>query len=185
MLYVVNLFGDGVRYWMCNPASPTWEPLHSFKKKHKLRWDQLLFDLSLLNELGFAHWSELATSPEQTGFVLSQNNRIELKKGGRFLEKFRADELYNNRTLFPRFQTDVLQSEHFIEKPLFLFQLETGLIAKYTFEATDFRLDELRFGLTKPLANEEDLLLTEISYAGLILLKVKEDTVVRGLRIIE
>jgi hypothetical protein len=141
--------------------------------------------LSLLNELGFTNWSELAASPEYIGFVLSQNNRIELKKGGRFLEKFRSDELYNERTLFPRFQTIIRHNDYSIEKPLFIFQLETGLVAKYTFEAIDFRLDELRFGLTKPLENEEDLLLTEISYAGSILSKVKEDTIVRGMRIIE
>lgn len=184
-MFVVNLFGDGVRYWMCNPASPTWEPLQTFKEKHALSWDQLLFDLSLLNELGFTHWSELAASPEQIGFVLSQNNHIELKKGAKFLEKFRADELYNERTLFPRFQTTIRQNNYSIEKPLFIFQLETGLVAKYTFETQEFRMDELRFGLSKPLPFEEDLLLTDLTYADLVLSKLKEDTVVRGMRIIE
>jgi hypothetical protein len=181
-LYVLNLFGDGIRYWICDTDSPKWEPLVKYKNENHSDWNDLLFDLSFLNKFGFNHWSALATEQEAYGFLLTEKNRVEIKKGARFLEKFRSIELYNDTTLFPRFQTDIRTIETVNSLKLFIMQFETGLSGKYKIETEAISIDDLQFILEQVIPDKDELLFTGLNYKGIKLMNSDQDTVVRGLK---
>ena len=183
-MYVINLFGDGIRYWICDTSSPKWRPLLQFKEENSLEWNEMLFDLSLLERFGFDYWSSLATEPECFGFLLSAKNRIELKKGGRFLDKFKSNELYNDTTLFPQFQTEIRKTRLRNSEIAVIMQFETGLIGKYKIDSKTLLIDDIKFILEQVIPNEKDLLFTGLKFCGTELLTAKQDTVVRGMKCI-
>ncbi len=101
---IINLFGIGIRYWICKLPEDIYDEMQQIRIKHSFEWEQLLFDFDLLAHFGYAHWSELSDNPEQTGFLLDPQNRIEIKQGAKFIARFRANELTNDATLFPLYQ---------------------------------------------------------------------------------
>lgn len=183
-MYVINFFGDGVRYWICDTSSQKWEPLTKYREENDSDWNDLLFDLSFLKKFGFDHWSVLATKPEAYGFLLSDRNRIEIKKGARFLEKFRSVELYNDNTLFPRFQTEIRKREILNKNEVILMQFETGLTGKYKLEVESMRIDDLQFVIETVIPSEDELLFTELKFKGTKITTADQDTVVRGMKCI-
>ena len=185
MSYIINLFGNGIRYWVCDTDAPILEPLNALRLQRSLRWDQVLFDLSLLNRHGIDHWSSLSQQGEKLGFVLSDQNRIEIKKASKLIQRFHSIELYNDQTLFPRFQTNTLPFPDRSTDQLIILQFETGLLGKYRFTSDQIQMEDLNFMLERPIPQENDLLLTGITHRGNALVSEQEDTVVRGLRVIE
>ena len=105
MNYILNLFGTGIRYWICEIPISVFEEMTRIQIKQKVEWEQLLFDFDFLKHFGYHHWSELSKHPEQTGFLLDPQNRIEIKQGSKFIARFRANELTNHETLFPLYQS--------------------------------------------------------------------------------
>jgi hypothetical protein len=183
--HIINLFGNGVRYWVCDLDTPEMEPLIQLKIQHSLRWDQILFDLSLLNRLGIEHWSSLSCIEEKLGFILSNQNRVEIKKGSKLVLRFKSDELYGDVLLFPRFRSTTIKAQETLSPRLMIFQFETGSAGKFRIDSEEFNLDDLLFNLEQPLLHENDLLLTGITYQNRKLENERQDTVVRGLRVVE
>lgn len=185
MSYIINLFGNGIRYWICDLDAPQMQPLIAAKQQRSLRWDQVLFDLSLLNRHGIEHWSSLSASKEKLGFMLTDQNRVEIKKATKLVQRFHPYELYNDRLLFPRFRTTVKPAQDLLSPHLMIFQFETGSLGKFRIETENLKLDDLVFNLEQPIVQETDLLLTGISYEDQRIINERQDTVVRGLRVVE
>ena len=146
--FIINLFGMGIRYWICEIPIPLYEEMNKIRLNHKVEWENLLFDFDFLNHYGFSHWCELSAHPEHSGFLLDLQNRIEIKQGAKFIARFRANALLNEDTLFPLYQTVEIDFP-FSTKPgfqtLILIQFEKGLIAKFKFESNVFSMDNLSF----------------------------------------
>lgn len=181
-MFVINFFGDGIRYWICDTSNPKWEPLIKYREEKNSDWNDLLFDLSFLKKFGFDHWSALATKPEVYGFLLSDRNRIEIKKGARFLDKFRSAELYNDKTLFPRFETEIRKIETRNSNEVIIIQFETGLTGKYKIDLESMRIDDLQFILEEVIPGEDELLFTELKFKGIKITPAHQDTIVRGMK---
>jgi hypothetical protein len=121
---------------------------------------------------------------EQTGFLLDPMNRIEIKQGSKFITRFRSHELTNSETLFPLYQTtfSTFKSEPRDGfKTIFLLHIEKGLIAKYAFETPDFSIEHLRFELN---SLQEELFLSGIYLETKQLVKIQEDSLVIGTKVI-
>jgi hypothetical protein len=183
--HIINLFGNGIRYWVCDLDAPEMEPLIALKLQRSLRWDQVLFDLSLLNRHGIDHWSSLSCREEKFGFMLTDQNRLEIKKGSKLVLRFHSVELYDDVLLFPRFRSSILPATETISPHLMIFQFETGSIGKFRIDSDEFNINDLIFNLEQPLLQENDLLLTGITYQDKKLENERQDTVVRGLRVVE
>jgi len=150
--YIINLFGTGIRYWNCEVAQEVFDDMNRIREKNQVAWEQVLFDLDFLNHYGFGHWSELAKSPANRGFLLDPQNRIEIKKGGKLLTRFRANELDTAATLFPLFSTSFREETHVVRPATTSFQLiqfEKGLIGKFKFEAEHFSIEQLHYVLSR------------------------------------
>jgi len=150
--YILNLFGTGLRYWICEIPKPVFEEMTKIKTKKKVEWEQVLFDFDFLKHFGYDHWSELSSFPEQTGFLLDHQNRIEIKQGAKFIARFKAHELKNQETLFPLYQAftnPFKMDESFGTKRFILMLFEKGQIGKFHFNADQFTINDLKFGLIK------------------------------------
>jgi hypothetical protein len=148
MNYILNLFGTGIRYWICEIPISVFEEMTRIQIKQKVGWEQLLFDFDFLKHFGYNHWSELSNQSEQTGFLLDPQNRIEIKQGSKFIARFRANELTNHETLFPLYQTthsELSYPKNSGCQTMVLIQFEKGLISKYKFESNLFTINDLSF----------------------------------------
>jgi hypothetical protein len=186
-MYFVNLFGAGIRYWICDIHMPRFLEMDEFRKKHDFPWENLMFDIDFLRRFNCTHWSELSTYQEQRAFTLSRENRIEIKHKGRFLEKFTSLELLGDGLLFPKYSTQLLQpilptiEEH---QRIILVQYETGLFAKFQFDTSAFDTNQLSFILIEPIPNETKQWLHGIQINGKEIKPVQEEMVVRGSHVI-
>lgn len=156
----------------------------AIKEKHNVEWEQLLFDFDFLKHFGYNHWSEMSNLKEQTGFLLTTENRIEIKQKTKFITRFRADALLNQDTLFPLYKTSS-ESSKFLEnnytKRIILIQFEKGLIGKYILDIDIINIDNLEFHLTKM---NDLVILSTIQYESKLLKNSSQDSLVIGVRVV-
>lgn len=182
--FIINLFGTGIRYWICDIPMPQFEKMETIKEQHKVEWEHLLFDFDFLKRFGYEHWSEISRYPEQVGFLLNKENRIEIKLKAKLITRFFAYELSNQETLFPLYQT--YEKEYQFQglsstKRLLIMQFEKGLIGKYEILTNQFDISTLKFGLTQL---PSQVVISGIMYQGSELKCLKDDTLVTGTKVI-
>ena len=162
--YVINLIGNGIRYWLYSPTKEEYGLMMEIKRKSDKSWSELFFDFDFLKQLNRNHWSELANS-ERKGFLLLPGNLIEIRKKNRVLEKFGSIDLIRQTAIFPLYQTTnnllkINNSDQFA-----IVQYEKGLIAKYEIHSDKLDLNQLMFNLVKtPKENLIPFHLSEINY---------------------
>lgn len=177
MSYVINFLGSGIRYWICELPIAQFKEMEQIRIKHHVDWVDLLFDFNFLQHFGYQHWNELAILPAQMGFLITAQNKIEIKKGSKFLSKFFASDLLNQSALFPLYQTSsslikLLKQEQ--KQQLILLQIEKGLIAKLKVNDERLEMEDLCF----ELCSMQDLsFISSIDYKGSKLLIKQDDTV--------
>jgi len=182
--FIMNFFGTGIRYWICEIPNAVFEEMNDKRIKHKVEWEQLLFDFDFLKHFGYNHWCELSKQPEKIGFQLSTQNRIEIKSGAKFISRFKSIELQDEETLFPLFNTvkneiKTVYKEN--SQTILLLEYQKGLIAKFKFETDDFSINQLEFQLS---TIENETWLTEIVFNSNPLHLFQDDTVSIGTRVI-
>jgi hypothetical protein len=183
--FIINLFGTGIRYWICEVPIEMYDKMQRIKDKYQVEWENLLFDFDFLKHFGFNHWSELSSHPEEIGFLLIPENRIEIKCGAKFVARFRAIDLNSTATLFPLFRTsEVIRP--FDKKPtsksFILIHYEKGLIAKYQFVADHVEIEDLDFQLEN-CANY--LILKNINYRSALIPSVRDDSLTISTKVLE
>lgn len=184
MPYIINLFGEGVRVYLCQVDKAEYKRLKLFKEQNQLNWDSVFFDFDILETLGYKHWTDFAIL-EMNGLMLTNKNRIEIKKQAKKVLKIQADEVLNEGLLFDLYRTT--NKEMTMEKnesivSFYLTMTEVGLISKYKIETSNFNINSLQFNLR----NVQDLnlqFLESVSYDMINLEVVKEDSLVKGMRV--
>ena len=183
MTYIINLFGTGIRFWICDIRQDEFDEMQTIQQRNQVEWENLLFDFDFLKHFGFKHWSELSKQPEQTGILLLPENRIEIKLKAKFVSRFKANELFNLGTFFPLFQTVHvplnLNSES-DSKKIIIVQIEKGLIGKYRFVSEEFLMNDLLFELTE---FNELTYLTGLEFKGKRTKCTLEDSIVIGTKV--
>lgn len=178
--FIINLFGTGIRYWTCEIPKCKFEEMEKIKDQHNVEWEHLLFDFDFLNRFGYNHWDEMSKYPEQVGFLLNKENRIEVKLKSKLITRFFAQELMNQETLFPLYQTSFTDL-NFVTDPtktsFLLLQFEKGLIGKFKFEAEHFSIDQVHYVLSR-IGN--NTFLSQIQLGEQFLESSQEDCVVVG-----
>ena len=180
MNYIINLFGTGIRYWNCEIGIDMFNDMNQRIQKHNVKWEDLLFDLEILNHYGFEHWSRLSSKPANVGFLLEARNRIEIKQESKLITRFKANDLKTELTLFPLYQTVFIKESTEDKadiKSFKLIQMEKGLIGKYKFQSENFSIDQLGFTLS---SIERKQFLLQIQVDSRILVSGQEDNVIIG-----
>lgn len=184
---IINLFGAGVRYWVCRFPDQEVDRLASFRTKNNLKWEDIFFDLHTLALFGYENWESFNVILEGSGWLTADRNWIEIKVG-RKKRKIRTDEFLGSGLMFDLFKKVHSNWVHEPEegtRDILLIQLETGLTAKYVLSEEGLDLSKLIFELQPKWM--EDLLgmnwVENISYTDGVSKKTKEDTLVRENRI--
>ncbi len=182
-MYFVNLFGIGIRYWICDIPMDTFSAMDQARMKLEEKWENIIFDTDFLMSFGILHWQHLCKTGEKRAFTLSRENRIEIKHKSKFIAKFKSLELLNDELLFPKYNTTFLNEE--IPLPdqhqrMVLVHYEIGLFAKYEFDVPSFDVDNLRFILADPIPGKTQQWLYGIELNDTPLTSVKNDVLFRG-----
>ncbi len=185
--FVINLFGTGLRYWVLELDKSLLYGFRSKAFKAKVKFEEVFFDLTIINQLGFSHWSEIPHVDDSFGMIIKPSNSIEIRKKYRKIRQLPVTDLIENNLL--------IQDYNIIESSLdfkpkedfhyyFLAQFEKGLIAKYkTYQP--LRVDQMDFCIkTIPTKSNGVRLLTKIKSELLSINKIKEDTVITSQKVI-
>jgi hypothetical protein len=185
MRYYVNLFGESLRYWICDIPKETYDFMKQIKDEKQCEWENLFYDFDFLNSFGFNHWSELSESPEYRGFLIGENNRIEVKTTKKVL-KITSNELIQD-TLFPLYQVSKINQikPNLAYKRFILIQFETGQFAKYSFHSEKFDVNNLEFLLQELDFGFVNHLLVTLKYNNKTLDLLQEDTLIKKMMVIE
>lgn len=187
MPYFINLFGESLRYWICDLPTETYDFMRKYKIENNKSWEELFFDFDFLNTFGFNHWSELTAHGEFRGLLIGKNNRIEVKEKSKKVLKLTSNELLSQNTLFPLYQVSMIESIMPLNaaKRFILLNYEIGQFAKYSFESDTFEVDKLDFQVSQFPFTNSDYLLVNINYQGVKLKLLQEDTLVNKMQVIE
>lgn len=185
--YTLNLYGTSIRVWKCYIPIRRFEYFEKCRLALNLDWVNFLFDLEILNKLGYSNWSELSTKKAETYFNLSIRNTIEIKLGNKKVFKSNISVILNEGVLFPIFNTSYsLESNENIGeyKLIKLIQEEIGLFAKYRFETDSFEINQLEFIVINNSDYSSSNLLKSIKYQNTLLKSKIDDSLIQSVRVI-
>ena len=178
--YIINLFGNAIQIWDLDLPKETMLKLASHQTKFNLTWEEVIFNLEIVEKLGYQNWTDFAKPITPIRLAMDANARIELRKKGRMVELISAKELCSPSSLFSRYE--VSDDEVSFEEPRqlrFIIRYK-GLVSKFAFEDDAFRMDKLEFKLDRQNVQNE-ILLGAISLNGIPLSSLQDDLLhVRG-----
>lgn len=179
--FILNLFGTGVQIWDLDLPKETMLKLTTHQAKFNLTWEELIFNLEIVEKLGYQSWMEFAKPITPIQLIMDTSARIELRKKGRLIELISTKEVYEPTSLFSRYEVTNDESVFEQTKQLRLMIHFKGLVSKFNFQIDHFRMDKMEFNLNrKKLKNE--VILNHISYDGLILNSFQDDLIqVKGI----
>ena len=188
-MYIINLFGTGIRYWVCKIPVALFDEMEAYKKNAKCAWEEIFFDLHVLAKWGFESWENIHLMHNGRGWLIGGENYIEFRTKGKRVKKMIAQELNNAYVLFNPFaleRNEEILSPNEEFKVVILVQIETGLVFKSKINQEKIDLDKMIFHLNYgPLKeNFEEDWVTKISYEGRPVLCSDEDTLVRSSKVI-
>lgn len=180
MSTIINLFGTGIRCWICEIPMHRYNQLKEVAAFHETSVDNILFDLEILKRLGYKHWKNIFAIEEINGFLIEPKNKVEIKNGTRIITKFTANQILGNEAFFKLYTTKEVdfkitnRPEH---KYLLIGQKEIGSY-KYKVETDNFEIEKLCFSFCKGINNENSVV--TISYNEKGLKPIKTDTIIRS-----
>ena len=92
-MYIINMFGTGVRYWVCEIPMDRFDEMESFKQKNHCSWEEIFFDLHLLKKWGYTELDELHVVLNERGWLLGGDNYMELRTNGKRKGKYGPGDL--------------------------------------------------------------------------------------------
>ena len=180
MSTIINLFGSGIRCWICEIPMHRYNQLKEVAAFHSTTIDTILFDLEVLQNLGYNHWATIFPIEEIIGFIIDDRNKIEIKNGAKIVSKFISNQILGTEVLFKLYSTKevAFKTVHRTNyKYLLIGQKETGSY-KYKINTDNFEIEKLCFSFCKGI-NKENSVVT-ISYNGNNLYPINSDTVIRS-----
>ena len=175
-----------MRVLECSIPNNLYVTFDEFRMKHNLSWEDFFYDFDVLNHFKINHWSHFSDSSEYLLFPLSNKNKIEFKERNKFILKLNTEDILNQTSLFELYNSNS-NEYNFPEKEgcknFLLIQEETGLNAKFEMETINFDINELQFHYYSNFSGLNESTLFEITYENIVLNKMKEDTLVRSLKV--
>ena len=188
-MYNINIFGSGIRYWICKIPMEIFGQFENFHLKYNESYENIFFDLALINKLGYSNWDNIYNIHSGRGFEIKGRNRIEIKHKTKNLKRFDSSELFYSPLMFEPYH--VLHDETVLKstkdfKLVVLIQVETGSFFKFRLDSTDFEINKLMFHLNYAniQSHFNEQFVTNLSYEGVVLEQKNEDVVCVGQRVI-
>ena len=180
-MYVVNMFGTGIRYWILDIPADLFSQIKKIKNKSNLEYVDLFFDDEFLKFFEINNWEDFHCQKSGRGLYLSVSNSIEIKKGTKRIAKFTGYDLLHSPLMFQPYKIennpDVLIKPERECVQIAIVQEEIGKFYKFKIETTSFEIDNLVFQKNRFQLNEflQQEFICNVQYNGNDLLSVKED----------
>jgi hypothetical protein len=176
----VNMFGNGVRVWVCDIDESL--SMHLESARGKQSWEAVLMDYSYLKHFGFDHWSQLSNLPAIIGLKLELKSSIEIKLKTKKLGRFCGLELINQASLFPLYNTikQGLLPKKESQRRILIVEEETGQTHSFGIEQNNIIMNDLEFILQE---FGSETFCVGLCFNHQQLTSQHSDTVTRGVRI--
>ena len=182
----ITFFGIGCCIIKGHFDELTWQKFKESAKTIKYPLEDAFFEKAFFKEIKikeFKKWNDLGNVFRFSGLLNSYQSVIEIKINNKRKAKISFQELFNERFLFPLYNTTLNKIDSLKNAPLCLtiVEKEIGTIATYKFETENFSFDKIHFTLNSlSIRNDlQFLILSKIEYDGKELCSVKSDTLVR------
>lgn len=166
---VINLFGDGIYYNVIELSEEEMGKLKAISDLLKTPIEELLFDLSALETIGYDSILALPSVNSGGGICVSKNTKFEWKNNRKTLRKFPLTELTNEDLLFPAYlihesELNMNQFSDSTKNRFVLIEHIRGNLGKYTLDE-EAQLDDVTFEFTQlTIKTTIHRLLTSIRY---------------------
>ena len=180
MSTIINLFGTGIRCWICEIPMHRYKQLKEVAAFHNTTFFNIIFDLEVLQNLGYNHWNNIFPIEEIVGFIIDDRNKVEIKNGTKIVSKFISNQILGKESLFNLYSTkevDFKTVHRANYKYILIGQKEIGSY-KYRINTDEFEIEKLCFSFCKGI-NKENSVVT-ISYGNSNLYPIKTDTMIRS-----
>jgi len=188
-MYVVNMSGKGLRYWICKIPTTEFAKFETLHEKFDEDYENLFFDLTILKKFGYSSWDELFCIDSGRGFLINARNTIEIKKKSKKIRKFDSTELLYSPLMFDPYSVNT--NESVLEKEdgfvyVALIQYELGSFFKFKLEELNFDINKFEFQINyKPISTLLKLdFVTDLKYDNQSLIQKKEDVVNSGNKVL-
>lgn len=188
-MYIINFFGTGIRFWICKIPNDDFAKFEEIKNKRNESYENIFFDLEILNRLGYKSWAEIYPTYSGNGLKIETGNWIEIRKNARKIRTIECTAILKSTDPFEQYKTDFDNSTFNIDtnfKNVALIQLEKGLVFKYKLNQQSMNLDLLKLHLhaTPPFLELQNSFITGLSYQEERLESEKSDLMVVGTKVI-
>ena len=188
-MYIINLFGVGIRYQYSAIPIELYNKLKDQCVKQNDALENILQDITALTKLGYKHWTKLNPIVSGRGLILEEYNTIEIKNGAKRITRFSVADLLNESFLLPLYQSKILPQivpDIGDDKLFLILEFDKGLIGKFEIDEDDLDINQLVFEVKKyELDNQSLLWLDEIRYEGRLLHLMRDDSVQIRFRVYE
>jgi len=114
------------------------------------------------------------------GLINNHKSQVELWVGRKRVAKLKLENLFQQQTLFPLYQTKISRINSNLKSGLYLEEKEIGLIGIYEIKVEKFEIDNLKFYLSEiAFTGISSHLLNEIRYNKQQLELIKSDALLR------
>lgn len=182
-MMVINLFGDGMYYNIIELSVKELDKIKIISDLSETPIEQLLFDLSVLESLGYDSIVQFPSVTSGGGIRFEKETKFEWKGNRKTLRKFPITELSNDDLLFPAYlineiNLDLDQYQDPSKIRFVLIEIIRGNLGKYSLEDTT-QLEDVTFEFTNlQHQHATERLLTNIRYQGKKLKNKAKDGVI-------
>ena len=166
---VINLFGDGMYYNVIELTKEELQKIETIGKLSNTRTEELLFDLSVLEILGYDSISKFSSILSGGGIRFEKETKFEWKGNRKTLRKFPLTELNNNDLLFPAYLINEIDLKlNKLADPtkirFILIEVIRGNLGKYAIDE-EVQLDDITFEFTNlSFDNTIERLMTSVRF---------------------
>jgi len=168
-MMVINLFGDGIYYNIIELSDQEIDKIKTISDLSKIKFEELLFDLSVLEILGYDSISQFPSISSGGGICFKKETKFEWKGNRKTLRKFPITDLNNDDLLFPAYLIDDIylnlnKYSNTNKNRFVLVEVIRGNLGKYSIEE-EVQLDDITFEFTHlTIETTSHRLLTSIRY---------------------
>lgn len=181
---MINIIGTGYDLSIANLNYNTHKILSEIKRLENNKLHYLLFDDSFYieNIINDNHksWRDFNNAGQYRGADLFHKGQIEIWINRKRKRTYQFSEIENSTFLFPLFN---FEKSYLLKKEnqLIIGVKEKGYLNKFIFSTQKFLIEDLKFHITEIKFDLFELkILHNISYQGIQLTSIKNDTVVTG-----
>jgi hypothetical protein len=168
--YHLKIFGTGLLVRVVKLKEEQCNEIKSLCSSMNIECSQLIYDVDLINKIGFSSWSELPFYTQEIWADISKKNSLEVSCLGKRVLKTTCWDIIDPSYLFPLYRVNSDKFFEALPRNVLVFgEVVTGQIFRCSFDTESFFADQLCFSIVQPFQNFDNLNISNISYVGKLL----------------